>query len=50
MVLLWRAGSYFLFGEKWIPFYRYVFVAFIFVGAVTKMSLVLNLSDAVYGC
>ncbi|MEK6554424.1 MAG: alanine/glycine:cation symporter family protein, partial [Bdellovibrionota bacterium] len=42
-------GVTFIFGEKWIPAYRYVFIAFIFVGAVTHMNIVLNLSDAVYG-
>jgi AGCS family alanine or glycine:cation symporter len=42
-------GVTFLFGEKWLPTYRYVFVAFIFVGAVAKLTIVLNLSDAVYG-
>jgi AGCS family alanine or glycine:cation symporter len=42
-------GVTFLFGEKWLPIYRYIFVAFIFVGAVAKLTIVLNLSDAVYG-
>lgn len=42
-------GITFIFGEKYIPAYRYVFVTFIFFGAIAKLNLVLNLSDAVYG-
>ena len=42
-------GVTFIFGDKWIPTYRYVFIGFIFVGAVTSLNIVLNLSDAVYG-
>lgn len=42
-------GITFIFGSKWIPAYRYVFIAFIFVGAIAQLSIVLNLSDAVYG-
>ena len=42
-------GVTFIFGEKFIPAYRYVFIAFIFVGAIAKLDIVLNLSDAVYG-
>jgi AGCS family alanine or glycine:cation symporter len=42
-------GVTFIFGEKWIPAYRYVFIAFIFLGAIAKLSVVLNISDAVYG-
>lgn len=42
-------GIVFLAGEKWIPFYRYTFVGFVFVGAITQMTTVLNLSDAFYG-
>lgn len=42
-------GITFLFGAKFIPWYRYVFIGFIFVGAVSKLGVVLNLSDAVYG-
>lgn len=42
-------GITFIFGEKWIPAYRYVFIAFIFIGAISQLSLVLNVSDAVYG-
>jgi AGCS family alanine or glycine:cation symporter len=42
-------GITFIFGDKYIPIYRYVFVAFIFVGAVAQLNIVLNLSDAVYG-
>lgn len=42
-------GITFIFGEKWIPIYRYVFIVFIFVGAIAQLNIVLNLSDAVYG-
>ncbi|MBL7664499.1 MAG: sodium:alanine symporter family protein [Bacteriovoracaceae bacterium] len=42
-------GVTFLFGEKHIPTYRYVFIAFIFIGAIAKLNIVLNLSDGVYG-
>lgn len=42
-------GITFIFGEKFIPAYRYVFIAFIFVGAIAQLNIVLNISDAVYG-
>jgi alanine or glycine:cation symporter, AGCS family len=42
-------GITFIFGEKFIPVYRYVFIAFIFMGAIAQLQLVLNISDAVYG-
>jgi AGCS family alanine or glycine:cation symporter len=42
-------GITFIFGDKWIPAYRYVFIAFIFIGAIAQLNIVLNLSDAVYG-
>lgn len=42
-------GITFIFGEKYIPAYRYVFIAFIFIGAIAQLNIVLNLSDAVYG-
>lgn len=42
-------GVSFIFGEKYISYYRYIFVIFIFLGAIAKLSLVLNISDAVYG-
>lgn len=42
-------GITFVFGEKYIPVYRYVFIAFIFVGAIAQLNIVLNISDAVYG-
>lgn len=42
-------GVTFIFGEKAIPAYRYVFIVFIFLGAILKLDIVLNLSDAVYG-
>ena len=42
-------GVTFVFGEKYIPYYRYVFVGFIFLGSIAQLNLVLNISDAVYG-
>lgn len=42
-------GISFIFGSKYIPAYRYVFIAFIFLGAIAQLTLVLNISDAVYG-
>ncbi|MBY0517278.1 MAG: sodium:alanine symporter family protein [Bacteriovoracaceae bacterium] len=42
-------GITFIFGEKWIPAYRYVFILFIFLGAIAHLNIVLNISDAVYG-
>lgn len=42
-------GVTFIFGEKGIPAYRYIFVIFIFLGAIAELKVVLNLSDAVYG-
>jgi len=42
-------GITFLLGEKWIPIFRYVFISFIFIGAVFPLTIVLNLSDAFYG-
>lgn len=42
-------GVTFIFGEKWIPAYRWVFVVFIFLGSIASLTIVLNLSDAVYG-
>lgn len=42
-------GVTYVFGEKGITPYRYVFVGFIFLGAISKLSVVLNISDGVYG-
>lgn len=42
-------GVTFVFGEKFIPAYRYLFIVFIFFGAILKLDLVLNISDGVYG-
>src|SRR5690606_13855057 len=42
-------GVTFIVGSKWIPVYRWIFIGMIFVGAVAKLNIVLNLSDAVYG-
>ena len=36
----------YLFGEKYILFYRYVWVIFVFVGAQIKLEMVWNFSDA----
>lgn len=42
-------GVTFIFGEKAITAYRYIFVGFIFLGAIMQLTVVLNLSDAFYG-
>lgn len=42
-------GVTFILGTKFIPYYRWVFIGFIFVGAVTHLNIVLNISDGVYG-
>lgn len=42
-------GITFIFGDKFIPHYRYIFIVFIFLGAIAQLQLVLNVSDAVYG-
>ena len=42
-------GVTYIFGEKGITPYRYIFVCFIFLGAIAKLSVVLNISDGVYG-
>lgn len=42
-------GVVFVFGQKWIPTFRYIFIFFIFVGAIFPLTVVLNLSDAFYG-
>lgn len=42
-------GVTFIFGDKFIPLYRYIFIGFIFLGAIAKLGVVLNLSDAFYG-
>lgn len=42
-------GITFIFGEKYIPIYRYIFIVFIFIGAIAHLNIVLNISDAVYG-
>ena len=39
----------FIFGDKAIPVYRYIFIGFIFVGSIAQLNIVLNISDAVYG-
>ena len=42
-------GVTFVFGEKWIKTYRYIFIVFIFIGSIAHLNIVLNISDAVYG-
>jgi alanine or glycine:cation symporter, AGCS family len=42
-------GVTFIAGEKFIPLYRYVFVTFIFIGAILQLTVVLNISDGFYG-
>lgn len=42
-------GVTFIFGEKYIKAYRLVFIVFIFLGSIAQLSIVLNVSDAVYG-
>ena len=36
----------YLFGDKWVHLYRYLWVLFVFVGAIIKLELVWNFSDA----
>jgi alanine or glycine:cation symporter, AGCS family len=36
----------YLFGNKWVHYYRYVWVVIVFLGAVVKLELVWNFSDA----
>ncbi|MEX1098913.1 MAG: alanine/glycine:cation symporter family protein, partial [Bacteriovoracaceae bacterium] len=42
-------GVTYIWGEKAIPAYRYVFVLFVFLGAIAQLQVVLNISDGVYG-
>lgn len=42
-------GVTFAFGEKGITPYRYLFVVFVFLGAIANLPVVLNISDGVYG-
>lgn len=42
-------GVTFVFGERFIKLYRFIFIIFIFLGAIAQLQLVLNISDAVYG-
>ncbi len=42
-------GVTFLFGEKGITPFRYIFVIFTFLGAIANLPIVLNISDGVYG-
>ena len=40
---------FFLVGKGGIPFYRYIYIGFIVVGAIWEFGPVLNLSDALFG-
>ncbi len=42
-------GIVFLFGEKAIIIYRYLFIVFIVIGSMLELKVVLNLSDATFG-
>ena len=39
----------YLAGERFVPYYRYVWVVFVFIGAVVKLDLVWNFSDVMNG-
>jgi len=39
----------YLFGDKWVHLYRYLWVLFVFVGSIIKLELVWNFSDAMNG-
>ena len=43
-----RAVDY-LFGHKWLIYYRILYVTIVFIGAVTKYSIVINICDAFNG-
>ena len=36
----------YIFGDKWVHLYRYLWVFFVFVGSIVKLELVWNFSDA----
>ena len=36
----------YLFGENWLHIYRYIWILFVFIGAITKLEIVWNFSDA----
>jgi AGCS family alanine or glycine:cation symporter len=36
----------YLFGDKWVHLYRYLWVLFVFIGAIVKLEVVWNFSDA----
>lgn len=42
-------GVTFIFGEKYLFAYKILFVFFIFLGSISQLHLILNISDAVYG-
>ena len=35
-----------MFGEKYISFYKYIWVFFVFIGSQIKLEMVWNISDA----
>ncbi|WP_058306117.1 alanine/glycine:cation symporter family protein [Gracilibacillus massiliensis] len=39
----------YLLGEKGVRFYRYIFIAFVFIGAVVSLDVVFNFSDVMNG-
>ena len=42
-------GVTYIFGEKGIKPYKFIFCIFVFLGAIANLPIVLNISDAVYG-
>ncbi len=36
----------YLFGDRWTPYYRYVWVFFVFIGSIVKLEVVWDFSDA----
>ena len=42
-------GVSFLFGDSLIPYYKWIFVFMVFLGAMVKLDFILNFSDAVLG-
>ena len=42
-------GFEFIFGSNWIPFYKWIYVFVIIVGAVVKLELIWNVADIANG-
>lgn len=42
-------GVTFVFGEKFIPHYRYFVLIFLFLGSILQLDIVLNFADGIYG-